>query len=98
MLLSFQVHSLIHHINILTTFTPTGEGVNQLSIDERLAIANMTTEWGTLAGTSFRYNTKEKEKERKRDREEREGETEREKERVRERERERVREREIELY
>ncbi|KAA1066398.1 mitochondrial Homoaconitase [Puccinia graminis f. sp. tritici] len=27
-----------------------GEGVKMLSIDERLAIANMTTEWGALAG------------------------------------------------
>jgi homoaconitate hydratase len=28
----------------------TGEGVATLSLDERLAIANMTTEWGALAG------------------------------------------------
>ena len=28
----------------------TGPGVASLSIDERLSIANMTTEWGTLAG------------------------------------------------
>ena len=28
----------------------TGEGVTALSIDDRLAIANMTTEWGALAG------------------------------------------------
>lgn len=28
----------------------TGEGVKSLSIDERLTIANMTTEWGALAG------------------------------------------------
>ena len=28
----------------------TGEGVNHLSVDERLTIANMTTEWGALAG------------------------------------------------
>lgn len=28
----------------------TGEGVKNLSVDERLAIANMTTEWGALAG------------------------------------------------
>jgi homoaconitate hydratase len=28
----------------------TGEGVKNLSIEERLTIANMTTEWGTLAG------------------------------------------------
>lgn len=28
----------------------TGDGVAQLSIDERLAIANMTTEWGALVG------------------------------------------------
>jgi homoaconitate hydratase len=28
----------------------TGEGVKKLSVDERLAIANMTTEWGALAG------------------------------------------------
>jgi len=28
----------------------TGEGVETLSVDERLAIANMTTEWGALAG------------------------------------------------
>ena len=27
-----------------------GEGLSQLSVDERLAIANMTTEWGALAG------------------------------------------------
>src|SRR3990172_5028114 len=27
----------------------TGSGVSALSIDERLAIANMTTEWGALA-------------------------------------------------
>lgn len=27
-----------------------GEGVSALSIDERLAVANMTTEWGALAG------------------------------------------------
>ena len=27
-----------------------GEGVGQLSLDDRLAIANMTTEWGALAG------------------------------------------------
>lgn len=27
-----------------------GEGVAQLSVDDRLAIANMTTEWGALAG------------------------------------------------
>jgi homoaconitate hydratase len=27
-----------------------GEGVSTLSIEERLTIANMTTEWGTLAG------------------------------------------------
>jgi homoaconitate hydratase len=28
----------------------TGEGVKNLSLDERLSIANMTTEWGALAG------------------------------------------------
>ncbi|MFQ5603996.1 MAG: homoaconitase [bacterium] len=28
----------------------TGDGVQNLSIDERLTIANMTTEWGALAG------------------------------------------------
>jgi homoaconitate hydratase len=28
----------------------TGEGVDTLSVDERLTIANMTTEWGALAG------------------------------------------------
>jgi len=28
----------------------TGEGLSNLSIDERLSIANMTTEWGALAG------------------------------------------------
>ena len=28
----------------------TGDGVSELSIDERLSIANMTTEWGALAG------------------------------------------------
>ncbi len=28
----------------------TGEGVQHLSVDERLAIANMTTEWGAMAG------------------------------------------------
>ena len=28
----------------------TGSGVSSLSIDERLAISNMTTEWGALAG------------------------------------------------
>lgn len=28
----------------------TGEGVNNLSIDARLTISNMTTEWGALAG------------------------------------------------
>ena len=28
----------------------TGEGVQYLSIDERLTIANMTTEWGALTG------------------------------------------------
>lgn len=28
----------------------TGEGVDYLSVDERLAVANMTTEWGALAG------------------------------------------------
>jgi homoaconitate hydratase len=28
----------------------TGDGVKFLSVDERLAIANMTTEWGALAG------------------------------------------------
>jgi homoaconitate hydratase len=28
----------------------SGEGVKYLSVDERLAIANMTTEWGALAG------------------------------------------------
>eukprot|EP01080_Neovahlkampfia_damariscottae_P000231 gene231-4477_t len=28
----------------------TGEGVNTLSIDDRLTIANMTTEWGALVG------------------------------------------------
>ncbi|MCP4686046.1 MAG: homoaconitase, partial [bacterium] len=27
-----------------------GEGIEQLSVDDRLAIANMTTEWGALAG------------------------------------------------
>ncbi|MCP4703355.1 MAG: homoaconitase [candidate division Zixibacteria bacterium] len=27
-----------------------GDGIAQLSIDQRLSIANMTTEWGTLAG------------------------------------------------
>lgn len=27
-----------------------GDGIAQLSVDERLAIANMTTEWGALAG------------------------------------------------
>eukprot|EP00949_MAST-11_sp_MAST-11-sp1_P000751 g751.t1 len=27
-----------------------GEGVSELSVDERLTIANMTTEWGALAG------------------------------------------------
>lgn len=28
----------------------SGEGIKQLSIDQRLTIANMTTEWGALAG------------------------------------------------
>ncbi|MBC8311577.1 MAG: homoaconitase [Candidatus Marinimicrobia bacterium] len=28
----------------------TGEGVSNLTVDERLSIANMTTEWGALAG------------------------------------------------
>jgi homoaconitate hydratase len=28
----------------------TGSGVSKLSVDERLAISNMTTEWGALAG------------------------------------------------
>ena len=28
----------------------TGDGVASLSIDDRLTIANMTTEWGALAG------------------------------------------------
>ena len=28
----------------------TGPGVEHLSVDERLTIANMTTEWGALAG------------------------------------------------
>jgi aconitase A len=28
----------------------TGDGVKTLSIDDRLTIANMTTEWGALAG------------------------------------------------
>ncbi|MEJ2545993.1 MAG: aconitase family protein [Calditrichaceae bacterium] len=28
----------------------TGDGVNELSVDQRLTIANMTTEWGALAG------------------------------------------------
>lgn len=28
----------------------TGEGVDHLSVDDRLTIANMTTEWGALAG------------------------------------------------
>jgi hypothetical protein len=28
-----------------------GEGVDRLTIDDRLTIANMTTEWGALAGT-----------------------------------------------
>lgn len=28
----------------------TGDGVNSLSVDQRLTIANMTTEWGALAG------------------------------------------------
>ncbi|KAF9076656.1 homoaconitase [Rhodocollybia butyracea] len=28
----------------------TGEGVNALSVEDRLTIANMTTEWGALAG------------------------------------------------
>ncbi|KAG2373628.1 hypothetical protein C9374_011917 [Naegleria lovaniensis] len=28
----------------------TGDGISSLSIDERLSIANMTTEWGALAG------------------------------------------------
>ncbi|NUN08185.1 MAG: homoaconitase [Ignavibacteriaceae bacterium] len=28
----------------------TGEGVKNLSVDDRLAIANMTTEWGAMAG------------------------------------------------
>ena len=28
----------------------TGDGVDTLSVDERLAISNMTTEWGALAG------------------------------------------------
>jgi homoaconitate hydratase len=28
----------------------TGEGVEYLTVDERLAVANMTTEWGALAG------------------------------------------------
>jgi len=28
----------------------TGSGVDSLSIDDRLTIANMTTEWGALVG------------------------------------------------
>jgi len=28
----------------------SGDGINHLSVDERLTIANMTTEWGALAG------------------------------------------------
>lgn len=28
-----------------------GEGIAHLGIDDRLTIANMTTEWGALAGT-----------------------------------------------
>ncbi len=35
----------------------TGEGVQLLSIDERLSIANMTTEWGALAGVFPMDNT-----------------------------------------
>jgi homoaconitate hydratase len=35
-------------LNMAVEFT--GEGVKSLSIDERLTIANMTTEWGALAG------------------------------------------------
>lgn len=35
----------------------TGEGVASLSVDDRLAISNMTTEWGALAGV-FPVDTK----------------------------------------
>jgi homoaconitate hydratase len=35
-------------LNMAVEFT--GEGIKSLSIDERLTIANMTTEWGALAG------------------------------------------------
>jgi homoaconitate hydratase len=35
----------------------TGDGVQSLSVDERLTIANMTTEWGALAGVFPADNT-----------------------------------------
>jgi homoaconitate hydratase len=35
----------------------TGDGVQSLSVDERLTIANMTTEWGALAGVFPTDNT-----------------------------------------
>ncbi len=42
---------LYNHEEVLNAAVEfAGEGVGALSIDERLAIANMTTEWGALAG------------------------------------------------
>ncbi|RKP33590.1 hypothetical protein BJ085DRAFT_9232, partial [Dimargaris cristalligena] len=42
---------LFAHDEVLNTAIEfSGQGVQQLSVDDRLAIANMTTEWGALAG------------------------------------------------
>lgn len=47
---------LFNHDEVLNMAVEfTGEGIAQLSMDQRMSIANMTTEWGALAGV-FPYD------------------------------------------
>ncbi|KAF0974541.1 hypothetical protein FDP41_006573 [Naegleria fowleri] len=46
-----ELCGLFNHDEVLNHCVEfTGEGISSLSIDERLSISNMTTEWGALAG------------------------------------------------